>query len=105
MPEIVMYTTAMCPYCVRAKMLLQRKGMSWEEKRIDLDHGLMNEMLQRSNRRTVPQIFIGEHHVGGYDDMAELDAMGRLDPMLGLMPAGVPGDAAHTRDSSEDAPT
>ena len=62
-------------------------------------------MLQRSNRRTVPQIFIDEHHVGGYDDMAELDAMGGLDPMLGLAPAGMPGDANHTLDASEDAPT
>ncbi len=105
MPEIVMYTTGMCPYCVRAKMLLQRKGMSWEEKRIDLDRGLMGEMLQRSNRRTVPQIFIDEYHVGGYDDMAEMDAMGRLDPLLGLAPPAVPGEAAHTLDASEDAPT
>jgi len=105
MPDIVMYTTAMCPYCVRAKMLLQRKGMKWEEKRIDLDHGLVSEMQLRSNRRTVPQIFIGEHHVGGYDDMAELDAMGQLDPMLGLAPPRMPGDASHTMDSSEDAPT
>jgi len=105
MPDIVMYTTAMCPYCVRAKMLLQRKGMKWEEKRIDLDHSLAGEMQQRSNRRTVPQIFIGEHHVGGYDDMAELDAMGQLDPMLGLAPPRVPGDASHTMDASEDAPT
>jgi glutaredoxin 3 len=100
-----MYTTAMCPYCVRAKMLLQRKGARWEEKRIDLDHDLMAEMMQRSRRRTVPQIFIGEHHVGGYDDMAELDAMGKLDPLLGLDTGDVPGDAAHTWDASEDAPT
>ena len=105
MPQIVMYTTGMCPYCVKAKMLLQRKGMRWEEKRIDLDHGLMHEMMQRSNRRTVPQIFIGDQHVGGYDDMAELDAMGRLDPLLGLAAPPVPGDARHTRDASEDAPT
>ena len=105
MPDIVMYTTAMCPYCVRAKMLLQRKGMSWEEKRIDLDHDLMGEMLQRSNRRTVPQIFIDEHHVGGFDDMAELDAMGKLDPLLGRLARGMPGDTGHTLDSSEDAPT
>lgn len=105
MPEIVIYTTGMCPYCVRAKMLLQRKGMQWEEKRIDRDHDLMREMLQRSNRRTVPQIFIDDYHVGGYDDMAELDAMGRLDPMLGLAPPVVPGDAPHTLDASEDAPT
>lgn len=105
MPDIVMYTTAMCPYCVRAKMLLQRKGMNWQEKRIDIDHDLMGEMLQRSNRRTVPQIFIGDRHVGGYDDMAELDAMGQLDPILGLTPPSMPGDAGHTLDGSEDAPT
>jgi glutaredoxin 3 len=100
-----MYTTAMCPYCVRAKMLLQRKGARWEEKRIDLDHDLMSEMVQRSQRRTVPQIFIGDRHVGGYDDMAELDAMGQLDPLLGLGSDDLPGDAAHTYDASEDAPT
>ena len=106
MPDITIYSTAMCPYCVRAKMLLQRKGMSWEEKRIDQDHSLVREMLQRSRRRTVPQIFIGDYHVGGYDDMAELDAMGELDPMLGLIPPGMPGGSgAHTIDSSEDAPT
>lgn len=105
MPDIIIYSTAMCPYCVRAKMLLQRKGMQWEEKRIDLDHGLMTEMLERSNRRTVPQIFIGDHHVGGYDDMAELDALGQLDPLLGRVPPKVPADAPHTYDASEDAPT
>lgn len=105
MPEIVIYSTSMCPYCVRAKMLLQRKGMQWEEKRIDLDRDLMAEMLQRSNRRTVPQIFIDDHHVGGFDDMANLDAMGRLDPMLGLIPPRMPGDAGHSIDASEDAPT
>lgn len=105
MPDIVMYTTGMCPYCVRAKMLLQRKGMQWEEKRIDLDHDLMGEMLQRSKRRTVPQIFIDDFHVGGYDDMAELDAMGRLDPLLGLVEPTMPGEAEHTADASEDAPT
>jgi glutaredoxin 3 len=106
MPDITIYSTAMCPYCVRAKMLLQRKGMSWEEKRIDQDHSLVREMLQRSRRRTVPQIFIGDYHVGGYDDMAELDAMGELDPMLGLIPPVMAGSSgAHTIDSSEDAPT
>lgn len=105
MPEIVIYSTAMCPYCVRAKMLLQRKGIQWEEKRIDLDRGLMREMLQRSNRRTVPQIFIDDYHVGGYDDMAELDAMGKLDPLLGLAAGGISDDVAHGMDSSEDAPT
>jgi glutaredoxin 3 len=86
-------------------MLLQRKGMSWDEKRIDQDYSLVNEMLQRSKRRTVPQIFIDGHHVGGYDDMAELDAMGQLDPMLGLAPAVIPNTNTHTIDASEDAPT
>jgi glutaredoxin 3 len=105
MPEIVIYSTGMCPYCVRAKMLLQRKGMSWEEKRIDIDHDLAGEMMQRSNRRTVPQIFIDGRHVGGYDDMAELDAAGELDVMLGLVGAKIPDDAPHTIDASEDAPT
>jgi glutaredoxin 3 len=105
MPDIVMYTTGMCPYCVRAKLLLQRKGMHWEQKRIDQDHGLVGEMLRRSNRRTVPQIFIDEHHVGGYDDLAELDALGELDPMLGLASESLPGEAPHTLDASEDAPT
>ena len=105
MPDITIYSTAMCPYCVRAKMLLQRKGMSWDEKRIDQDYSLMNEMLRRSKWRTVPQIFIDGHHVGGYDDMAELDAMGQLDPMLGLAPAVIPGINEHTIDASEDAPT
>ena len=105
MPEITIYSTAMCPYCVRAKMLLQRKGMNWEEKRIDQDHGLMNEMLQRSKRRTVPQIFIDDHHVGGYDDMAELDAMGNSTRCWASSPPPCPVSAAHTMDASEDAPT
>ena len=105
MPDITIYSTAMCPYCVRAKTLLQRKGMKWDEKRIDQDYSLMNEMLRRSKRRTVPQIFIDGHHVGGYDDMAELDAMGQLDPMLGLAPEVIPVISAHTIDASEDAPT
>ena len=105
MPEIEIYSTGMCPYCVRAKMLLQRKGMSWQEKRIDIDHDLAGEMMQRSKRRTVPQIFIDGRHVGGYDDMAELDVAGELDVMLGLAGAKMPDDAPHTIDASEDAPT
>jgi glutaredoxin 3 len=103
MPEIVMYTTGMCPYCVRAKMLLQNKGVHWEERRIDHDRVLMREMLERSQRRTVPQIFIDEYHVGGYDDLAEMDAFGKLDPMLGLEhSATLP---SHSLDASEDGPT
>ena len=84
MPNVVMYTTTICPYCIRAKNLLQRKGVSYEEINIERDPQMMQECFSRSQRRTVPQIFIDDFHVGGYDDMAEMDAMGKLDPLLGL---------------------
>jgi glutaredoxin 3 len=74
----------MCPYCVRAKHLLQRKGVDYQEIRVDLDDEQMRLMMQRSRRRTVPQIFIDDYHVGGYDDLATLEARGELDPRLGL---------------------
>ena len=102
MPKIEIYSTAMCPYCVRAKMLLQNKGMSWEEIRIDIDHDRMQEMLTRSQRRTVPQIFIDDFHVGGYDDMAALDARGELDALLHTNAGEAP---VHNAMHSEDAPT
>jgi glutaredoxin 3 len=86
MPKVVMYTTAICPYCMRAKALLERKGVTYEELRIEGNRERMREMIQRSRRNTVPQIFIDDYHVGGYDDMAELDMMGKLDPLLGLEP-------------------
>jgi glutaredoxin 3 len=84
MPHVVMYTTAVCPYCVRAKALLQRKGVDYEERRIEGSRELMREMLERTQRRTVPQIFIDDYHVGGFDDLAELDMEGRLDELLGV---------------------
>lgn len=84
MPHVVMYTTAICPYCVRAKVLLQRKGVDYEERRIEGSRELMREMLERSQRRTVPQIFIDDLHVGGFDDLADLDMEGRLDELLGV---------------------
>ncbi len=84
MPKVTIYSTAVCPYCIRAKNLLQHKGVSYEEHMIDQDRSLMREMLERSQRRTVPQIFIDDYHVGGYDDMAELDSLGKLDQLLGL---------------------
>ncbi len=83
MPKVVMYTTMICPYCMRAKHLLQRKGVDFEEIRIDGDHEQMRIMLERSRRHTVPQIFIDELHVGGYDDLAVLEARGELDALLG----------------------
>ena len=102
MPKIEIYSTAMCPYCVRAKMLLQSKGVTWEEIRIDLEAHRMTEMLERSQRRTVPQIFIDDFHVGGFDDMAAMDARGELDPLLHIPPHEAP---VHSADHSEDAPT
>jgi glutaredoxin 3 len=84
MPKVVMYTTMICPYCLRAKHLLQRKGVDFEEIRIDADHEQMRIMMERSRRHTVPQIFIDNYHVGGFDDMATLEARGELDALLGL---------------------
>ncbi|KAI5916764.1 glutaredoxin 3 [Thauera sp. 2A1] len=82
-PAIRMYSTAVCPYCVRAEQLLQRKGVTSLEKiRIDLDPVRRDEMMTLTGRRTVPQIFIGDYHVGGCDDLYALDREGRLDPLL-----------------------
>ena len=82
-PHVLMYATAVCPYCVRAEGLLRRKGVSEIEKvRIDLDPARRDEMMTRTGRRTVPQIYIGDFHVGGCDDLFELDRQGRLDPLL-----------------------
>lgn len=78
-----MYTTEICPYCVRAKRLLNARGVSEiEEIRVDLDPERRDEMMQKTGRRTVPQIFIGETHVGGCDDLHALDAAGKLLPLL-----------------------
>lgn len=78
-----MYATAVCPYCVRAEALLKRKGVTEIEKiRIDLDPQQRDEMMRLTGRRTVPQIFIGDYHVGGCDDLHALDHEGRLDPLL-----------------------
>jgi glutaredoxin 3 len=83
MPKIIMYSTGVCPYCQRAEMLLKSKGVAEIDKiRIDLEPTRRNEMMQKTGRRTVPQIYIGELHVGGYDDLAALDRAGGLDPLL-----------------------
>ena len=83
MAKIEMYTTAICPYCVAAKGLLSRKGANQIEViRVDLSPQRREEMLTRSQRRTVPQIFINGEHVGGHDDLVALDRAGKLDPML-----------------------
>jgi len=83
MARILMYATGVCPYCVMAEKLLRAKGVADIEKiRVDLDPARREEMMSRTGRRTVPQIYIGERHVGGYDDLAALDRAGGLDPLL-----------------------
>lgn len=81
-PPIVMYATSSCPYCVAARGLLQSKGVRWTEVSIDLQSGKKAEMMQRSGRHTVPQIFIGDRHIGGFDDLSLLDRQGELDRLL-----------------------
>jgi glutaredoxin 3 len=83
MPKVVMYSTAVCPYCQRAEMLLKQRGVTEIEKiRIDLDPAQRDYMIEKTGRRTVPQIFIGDRHVGGFDDLAALDRDGGLVPLL-----------------------
>ncbi len=78
-----MYTTGVCPYCQMAERLLKSKGVAEIDKiRVDTDPARREEMMSRTGRRTVPQIYIGERHVGGFDDLAELDREGGLDPLL-----------------------
>lgn len=81
-PEITLYTSAICPYCVAAKNFLKSKGQTWTEVRIDLDFEQRQAMIARANRTSVPQIFIGQTHVGGYDDMIALHRAGKLEPLL-----------------------
>jgi len=81
--KVVMYATAICPFCIRAEQLLRDRGVSDIVKLpVDSDPELLEEMIQRTERRTVPQIFIGETYVGGYDDLFALDQQGQLLPML-----------------------
>lgn len=83
MQEVTMYTTAVCPYCVQAKRLLQSRGVdAITEVRIDLEPQARHAMMERTGRRTVPQIFIGDTHVGGCDDLISLDARAGLLPLL-----------------------
>lgn len=82
-PQVVMYSTGVCPYCMRAEQLLRARGVTEIEKiRIDLDPARRDEMIARTSRRTVPQIFIGDTHIGGFDDLAALDQAGKLAPLL-----------------------
>lgn len=83
MAKVLMYCTAVCPYCVRAEQLLQRKGVQEIEKiRVDLQPELRVVMMEKTGRRTVPQIYVGDEYVGGYDDLAALDHAGKLTALL-----------------------
>ncbi|MBU3736913.1 MAG: glutaredoxin 3 [Methylobacterium sp.] len=83
MTQILMYTTATCPYCINAERLLNSKGVTAIEKvRVDLEPQRRQEMMERTGRRTVPQIYIGDRHVGGFDDLRALDQAGGLEPLL-----------------------
>jgi glutaredoxin 3 len=82
LPEITLYTSATCGYCVAAKNFLRSRGLEWKEIRIDLDPAERARMVERARRTSVPQIFIGDTHVGGYDDMMALHRAGGLEPLL-----------------------
>jgi len=82
MIPVRLYTTPMCPYCARAKTLLTGKGVAFEEVDVYMDAAARKEMFEKSGRRTVPQIFIGDRHIGGCDDLQALDAAGGLDALL-----------------------
>ncbi len=83
-PNVLMYATATCPYCINAERLLTSKGVVINKIRVDLQPELRAEMTQKTGRRTVPQIYINETHVGGYDDLRALDLAGELDELLNI---------------------
>jgi glutaredoxin 3 len=83
MPDIVIYATAVCPFCINAERLLRSKGVTdFEKIRVDLDPQKRIEMMEKTGRRTVPQIYIGTRHIGGFDDLYALDVAGELEPLL-----------------------
>ncbi|MDP3875957.1 MAG: glutaredoxin 3 [Methylobacter sp.] len=82
MPEIQIYTTSICPYCMMAKRLLDKKGAHYSEINVDAEPGLREAMMLKTKRRTVPQIYIGDYHVGGFDELYALDQQQKLDDLL-----------------------
>ncbi|WP_431064371.1 glutaredoxin 3 [Methylotuvimicrobium sp.] len=82
MSNIIIYTSNFCPYCTMAKRLLDKKGAVYNEINVDSEPGLRQEMMLKTKRRTVPQIYIGDFHVGGFDDLYALEQQSRLDPLL-----------------------
>lgn len=86
MPEVIMYTTAVCPYCVAAKNFLKSRGAAYSEVRVDTDPAARKLMMEATKRSSVPQIFINGTHVGGYEELVALDRSGGLAPMLAVTP-------------------
>lgn len=82
MLEIIIYTGRLCPYCTMAKRLLDRKGVSYSEIDVDSEPNLRQQLMEKTKRRTVPQIYIGDRHIGGFDDLQALDMQKQLDPLL-----------------------
>lgn len=82
MQSVIVYSKSWCPYCVRAKRLLQAKNVNFQEIDVEKEPARLAEMMQKSGRRTVPQIWVGDTHVGGCDDLYALESAGRLDPLL-----------------------
>jgi len=82
MPQIVVYSSDWCPYCSRAKALLAKKGVAFEEIRVDGQPQLRADMARKAGRTSVPQIWVGDHHIGGCDDLYALERAGKLDPLL-----------------------
>ncbi|HAI58730.1 MAG TPA: glutaredoxin 3 [Xanthomonadaceae bacterium] len=85
-PDVVLFSSAVCPYCMAAKNFLKQRGVEWRELRVDLDPAARAEMLAKAKRTSVPQIFINGTHVGGFDDMVALDRAGGLAPLLESAP-------------------
>lgn len=81
-PKVTVYTTSHCPWCMRAKALLQKKGITFKEVRVDEDDTLRGWLVEQSGQRTVPQIFAGDRSLGGFSDLDALDRAGKLDPIL-----------------------
>jgi glutaredoxin 3 len=86
MADILIYSSAICPYCVAAKNFLKAKGLDYREIRIDLDAGARREMMDKTKRTSVPQIFVNDVHVGGFDDLVALDRAGNFSPLLEAAP-------------------
>jgi len=86
MPDIVIYSSAVCPYCIAAKNFLKARGLDYRELRIDLDLDARRDMLEKAKRTSVPQIFVNGAHIGGFDDMVALDRAGNFTPLLEQTP-------------------